>query len=318
MSRLLALAIAGMLAAPAAPAATLLDAASVNRAGYEDFHAVVIKLQILLDRAHFSPGVIDGHLGDNTRQALRAFKERSGLAADGNIDPEVWQALVRADDRKALVTYKLTAEDVDGPFADAIPEDYAEMAEMENLAYSGVAELLAEKFHMSIDLVRALNPGAPLKSAGEEVVVANVAGRAPKGRVSNIEVDKSKGLLRGYAADGALLVVYPATIGSDDNPSPVGTMTVQSIAENPNYSYLPEENFRQPGNDEPLILPPGPNGPVGSTWIDLTQKTYGIHGTPSPELVGKAASHGCVRLTNWDAEELARLVEPGTSVTFVE
>ena len=327
MSRLLAPVIAGTLTATTAIATPVLDAAAVNGARYEELsnaagtgepHATVLKLQILLDQARVSPGVIDGRMGDNTRLALRAFEERSGLAGDGEPDPEVWKALVRAGDPKALVTYEITTGDVDGPFADAIPEDYAEMAEMKNLSYTGAAELLAEKFHMSIDLLRALNPGARLEAAGEEIVVANVAGGPIEDKVSNIEIDKSRGVLRGYAPDGVLLVVYPATIGSDENPSPAGSMTVKSIAENPNYSYRPDKNFQQQGNDEPLILPPGPNGPVGSTWIDLSKKTFGIHGTAAPELVGKSASHGCVRLTNWDAAELAGLVEPGTSVTFVE
>jgi lipoprotein-anchoring transpeptidase ErfK/SrfK len=192
------------------------------------------------------------------------------------------------------------------------------MAKLDRLSYTGPAELLAEKFHMDIDLLRALNPGAQFESAGEKIWVANVAGKKLDGQVKRIEIDKKRKILRGYAAEGALLVVYPASIGSAETPSPSGTMTVKGIARNPKYEYRPHVNFEQQGNDEPLVLPPGPNGPVGSVWIDLTKDTYGIHGTPDPETVGKAASHGCVRLTNWDAEELARLVKYGTSVEFIE
>ena len=317
-----------ILAATVAGAALAFDPATVNSANYdENFSAddwgikrpdaVVLKLQIMLDRAHFSPGLIDGHMGENTEHALREFEKRSGLPADGRLDREAWNALSQGMP-KVLVTYEVTKEDVAGPFAASIPEDYAAMADMDSLSYTSAAELLAEKFHIDIELLRMLNPDARLEKPGEEITVPNVADVAPEGEVERIEIDKTKGVVRGYDPDGAVVVVYPASIGSDVNPSPTGKMSVKGVARNPKYSYRPDKNFQQQGNDEPLTLPPGPNGPVGSIWIDLTKETYGIHGTADPEIIGKTSSHGCVRLTNWDAQQLGRLVKPGTKVSFVE
>lgn len=314
------------LAASVALAEPILDPQIINDATYVESNTdvqategpdvVVLKLQILLDRAHFSPGVIDGRMGENVQRALYAFEERSGLAADGKLDQQAWKML-ESNNAKALEIYELTEEDVNGPFVETIPEDYAAMAQMKRLSYTGPVELLSEKFHMDTDLLKGLNPNAKMTEPGEKIIVANVGDPAQDSEVDHIEVDKSRGVVRGYAPGGVLLVFYPATIGSDGNPSPSGTMRVKGVARNPDYSYKPEEHAGRHG-DKPLTLPPGPNGPVGSKWIELTKETYGIHGTPQPELVGKTASQGCVRLTNWDAEELARLVKPGTSVTFIE
>lgn len=137
------------------------------------------------------------------------------------------------------------------------------------------------------------------------------------GKAARVEVDKAKGQLRAYAADGSLLVAYPATIGSETNPSPSGTHTVKTVVINPDYTYNPQVNFKQGDNDKVLTLPPGPNGPVGTVWIDLSEPTFGIHGTPEPDRIDKTGSHGCVRLTNWDAEELAKLLTAGVSVKFM-
>jgi lipoprotein-anchoring transpeptidase ErfK/SrfK len=319
------LALSLMVLALATSPVLALAPASVNGANYEksagssskEPDAIVVKLQIMLDQAHFSPGVIDGRMGDNTVYALREFEKQSGLASDGRLDQEVWNALSRGNP-KVLVTYIVTEADTKGPFEDDIPKDYAAMAELDSLSYTSVEELLGEKFHLDIALLKALNPGARLGHPGEKIVVPNVTHVAPKGEVRRIEIDKEQGVLRGYGADGKLLVVYPASIGSEENPSPTGNMTVKGVARNPKYSYRPDKNFQQQGNEEPLTLPPGPNGPVGSIWIDLTKESYGIHGTADPELVGKSLSHGCVRLTNWDAEELGSLVKFGTEVSFLE
>jgi lipoprotein-anchoring transpeptidase ErfK/SrfK len=319
------LALSLMILALAVSPVLAFDPASVNGANYEKSagssskgpDAVVLKLQIMLDQAHFSPGVIDGRMGDNTVYALREFEKRSGLASDGRLDQEVWNALSTGNP-KVLVTYTVTEADTKGPFVKNIPEDYAAMAVLDSLSYTSVEELLGEKFHLDIALLKALNPGARLDHPGEKIVVPNVVNVGPKGEVTNIEIDKAQSVLRGYGRDGKLLVVYPASIGSEDNPSPRGKMTVKGVARNPKYSYRPDKNFQQQGNLGPLTLPPGPNGPVGSIWIDLTKETYGIHGTAAPELVGKTLSHGCVRLTNWDAEELGSLVKFGTKVSFLE
>jgi lipoprotein-anchoring transpeptidase ErfK/SrfK len=297
-----------------------LDPAAVNHATYKEGARKVqrpleIKLQILLDRAHTSPGLIDGRDGKNVENAVRIFEERSNLPVDGKLDSGVWELLQRGT-IDVLVRYELKAEDLEGPFVETIPADFAEMAHMERLAYTGPMELLSEKFHVAPDLLKALNPGALLK-LGEQIFVPDVMREAPKEKVERIEVDKKLSVVRGYAAGGALVVSYPASIGSRQYPSPEGTMEVKGIAENPKYAYRPDKNFQQDDNTEPLELPPGPNSPVGSVWIDLSKETYGIHGTAEPESIGKAVSHGRVRLTNWDAEELARLVRRGTKVSFV-
>src|SRR5262249_34550514 len=160
-----------------------------------------------------------------------------------------------------------------------------------------------------------LNPDADFKAAGTEILVPSVGDNATE-RVTRIVVDRSDGQLLAYAGD-RLVVADPATIGSESNPSPSGTHKVKAVVKNPPYSYDPKKNFQQGNNDKPLDIPPGPNGPVGSVWIDLSEPTYGIHGTPDPVLIDKTGSHGCVRLTNWDALELADLVRAGVPVEFV-
>jgi lipoprotein-anchoring transpeptidase ErfK/SrfK len=296
--------------------ASAIDRDDVNRAEYTDGDpslAVVLKLQILLDRAHFSPGLIDGRAGKTTEIALRAFEAKAGLPEDGKIDPEVWQKLQDGED--ALVIYTTKQEDVNGPFAKSIPEDYAALAEMKALSYTGPQELLSEKFHMNIDLLKELNPEADLGKAGQEIVVANIGEKA-KQKVDRIEVDKAEAVVRAYSG-AELVAAYPAAIGSESTPSPSGTTEVEGVVTDPEYNYDPEELAGKHG-DKPLVLPPGPNGPVGTVWIELTKETYGIHGTPIPEKIGRSESSGCVRLTNWDAEELAVLVKRGTKVTFLE
>jgi lipoprotein-anchoring transpeptidase ErfK/SrfK len=177
--------------------------------------------------------------------------------------------------------------------------------------------MLAERFHMDEGYLKALNPGANFGRPGTVIKVANVGGEV-KGEVARIVADKRKKEVFAYDSDGKLLAAYPATIGSDETPSPSGTHQVSRVAFDPQYTYNPKLNFKQGDNDKVLTIPPGPNGPVGSIWIALDKPTYGIHGTPDPSKIGKAESHGCVRLTNWDAAELARMVKPGVEVEFVD
>ena len=273
----------------------------------------IVKLQILLDRAGASPGVIDGFDGDNVRKAVRAFETMAGLTADGTIDADMLAKLETTE--PVIGSYTITDEDVADIVAPT-PNDYAEKAKRDFLGYSRVTEELGERFHMDEDLLRALNPAAQW-TAGEVVAVA-AYGPNKEGKVVHIEADKSDRQVRGYAADGTLLVAYPATIGSEDNPSPTGTHLVDAVVTMPNYTYNPDVNFTQGDNTKKLIIPPGPNGPVGSTWIDLTEPTFGIHGTPEPSKIDKTNSHGCVRLTNWDAGELAKMVAPGVPVDFID
>lgn len=191
----------------------------------------------------------------------------------------------------------------------------AGMAKRDALGFTSPEELLGEKFHMAPELLRALNPGATFGKAGTKILV--IAGQEERstGKVAKIEIDKAKAELRAYGDEGQLLATYPATVGSSDFPSPSGTMKVNAIASQPNYTFNADKHDW--GGDKSLILPAGPNNPVGSTWIDLQKDGYGIHGTPDPSDIGKTASHGCVRLTNWDAAELAKAVTAGsTEVIF--
>jgi lipoprotein-anchoring transpeptidase ErfK/SrfK len=321
---------AGTEPAPAAPAPAAeqglasLTVEAVNSAVFgQDADAIrgasplVLKAQVLLDRAGASPGVIDAYFGSNVAKAIAAVETVLDLPVDGALDPEVWAAIGGDQGAPVLVQYTITEEDASYPFLPAIPSDYSEQARLPALGYTSPEEMFAERFHMDIDLVRALNPGAEFRRPGSSIWVAAVEGQPVTGKISRIEADKARRQVRAYDAEDRLVVAYPATIGSADNPSPSGTHTVEGVAPNPVYYYDPR-NFVQAGNTEELELPPGPNNPVGTVWIDLSQPSYGIHGTPEPSKIDKTASHGCVRLTNWDAEELATLVDPGVTVEFVE
>jgi len=277
--------------------------------------AATARAQILLDRANFSPGVIDGLGGDNTRQAIAAFEKASGLPQDGVLDAEVFRRLTAGDDGRVLTDYTIAAADLAGPFIGQVPADLADMAKLQTVGYATPLEMLAEKFHMTEGLLQALNPGADFGKAGQTLVVAAVAQTDLTGDVAHIVVDKAERSVRVYDAADRLLAFYPATIGSSARPAPSGELSVVGVAPEPNYTYDPDRVSYDRG-DRKVIVPPGPNNPVGSVWIDLSRDTYGIHGTPDPSKVGKTFSSGCVRLTNWDAEQLASRVKPGVRVTF--
>jgi lipoprotein-anchoring transpeptidase ErfK/SrfK len=280
-----------------------------------DQRNLMVKLQVLLDRAGISPGVIDGYPGENVAKSIAAFEAVYGFPVDGTLDPDIW-AVLTADAEPVLVPYTVTAEDLAGPFLGTVPRDYAEMARLDRVAYASASEMLAERFHMDIDLLAELNPGLASLAAGSTLVVASI-GSDLREAVARVEADKSVGQLRGYDAEGRLIVAYPATIGSSETPSPSGTHLVTAVVLEAEYSYRPEVNFQQGNNSAPLTIPPGPNNPVGGIWIDLSEPTYGIHGTPEPSLIDKTFSHGCVRLTNWDARELAGMVREGVPVDFL-
>ncbi|MVA23909.1 L,D-transpeptidase [Agrobacterium vitis] len=279
----------------------------------KDPDPAVVHLQVLLDRAGASPGVIDGYFGENLTKAIAGFEALQRLPVDGKLDPEVLARLT--DEVPAVQAYAITADD-SKDIVESIPKDYAEQAKMEHLGYTSIAEKLAERFHMDIGLLKTLNPTAAFKS-GETIAVA-IPGVPRTGLVKRIEVHRKVAQVFAFAEAGSLLAVYPATIGSEDTPSPTGTHKVKGVSRMPVYTYNPKINFQQGNNKKVLELPGGPNGPVGTVWIDLTEPTYGIHGTPEPELIGKVGSHGCVRLANWDVEELAGMVKPGVVVEFVE
>lgn len=278
--------------------------------------AEVAALQVLLDRAGASPGVIDGQIGTNVRKAMEAYERVTGKTIDPDDIDAIMEEL-RNTGGLPIQQYTITEEDVAGPFIASVPADYAEKAELEELPYTSPAELIAERFHMDEGYLRAINQNADFFEPGTVIKVANV-GMDASAEVARIVADKGRKQVLAYDATGDLIAAYPATIGSRSTPSPTGRHEVERVAYDPNYTYNPKINFQQGDNDAILTIPPGPNGPVGSIWIALSKPTYGIHGTPDPAKIGKTESNGCVRLTNWDARELADMVEPGVIVEFVD
>lgn len=274
----------------------------------------MIAVQVMLDKSRHSPGVIDGRGGANTERAIEYYREANGLAAGTGIDSELVTSLMDNYGGDVFRTYTITEKDASHQFYD-IPEEFLEMAEMEKLGYRDAREMLAERFHMDQDFLAALNPGADFSKAGTKLVIVSHGDNTLDADIARIEVRRGENTVVGLDESGNVVVSYPATIGSSEFPSPSGLMEVAAIAPAPNYTFDPDD--QRWGPDKTFIIPPGPNNPVGGTWIDLGKEGYGIHGSPDPQLVAKRASHGCVRLTNWDAAALAKAVTRGTPVEFV-
>jgi lipoprotein-anchoring transpeptidase ErfK/SrfK len=278
---------------------------------------LLVKVEVLLDRAHFSPGEIDGNLGENVTKALTAYAGAHDLPADRPLTSEIMSSL-SADTQPILTQYALTESDLKGPFTEHIPAKMEEMKGMKRVDYRNAKEAIAEKFHVSERLLGTLNPGISFDQAGQQIVVPNVLVDESKGPVTKIEVDKERQTVKAYGQSGDLIAFYPATVGSKEKPSPVGTFKIISVDRNPNYRYDPKYQFKGIKTNKPFDIGPGPNNPVGIVWIGLSAEGYGIHGTPNPSRVSKSESHGCVRLTNWDGLALASMVKKGVSVQFTD
>lgn len=276
-----------------------------------------VRLQVLLDRAHFSPGEIDGKFGENAKKALRAYAQAHQLPSSDTPTEDVWKTL-RTDDRRVTTDYTITEQDVAGPFLSKLPSKMEDLKDIPKLSFTSPREGLAEKFHISEALLAALNPGQRFDRAGDTIVVVDTGDSGAPAKADRVEVDKTRQTVRLFDKSNALIGFYPATVGSEEKPSPSGTLKVTEIDRNPTYRYNPAYRFHGVHSRKPFTIKPGPNNPVGTVWINLSADGYGIHGTPSPGKVSKAESHGCVRLTNWDAERIAGRVAKGTRVAFVD
>lgn len=319
---------ASTTAAPATTSATTAPAKASwtldglnNASWYENIgkgqFPVYARAHVMLNNAHASPGAIDGTSGKNTLKAIASFQQMNGIKPTGVLTQETWDALIaRQGSKPAFVEYTITEDDLKGPYVKSIPGDYALQAKMKGLHYTSVTEMLGEKFHMDENFLKKLNPNANFNKAGQKLIVANVRNDLPED-IHLIVAHKGAKQLYLFNSRNQMIASFPASIGNTNTPSPTGTYKVTGVAPNPWYSYSPS-NFIQGKNMKPLSLPPGPNGPVGNIWIGLSKKSFGIHGTPNPSMISKSYSHGCIRLTNWDANDLGRKVRSGVTVKFLE
>jgi lipoprotein-anchoring transpeptidase ErfK/SrfK len=279
--------------------------------------------QIRLNQHGFSSGQIDGSLGVSTRRALAAFQEAHGMAPTGRPDCAAWQALEKGGEKPTLVPYTITADDVKGPFIERVPADMEAAARLPALQYTSPVEALAERFHAAPALLKRLNPRARFV-AGEHITVPAVTPfddvakpqHDPAAANVSVRVSREESTLRVTRPDGTLVFFAPVSSGSTHDPLPPGTWKVTSVTWRPLFHYNPDLFWDADPKEDAATIKAGPNNPVGIVWIGLDLAHYGLHGTPEPATIGATTSHGCVRLTNWDAARVAALVQPGTQVVF--
>ncbi len=298
----------------------------------------ILHVQVILDTLGFGPGVLDGKGGQSLTAALKGFQEAKGLPRTGKPDAATLRALYPYRAKRPTTRFTLTREALAGPYYNPLPKDYAEQAKLPSLGYATPMEKLAEMFHTQPAVLIALNSPTTRLRVGDTIVVPNAlpASRdydpkltdqwrqtlamlnvdATQPVADHIVVDKSDGVLRVLDKDDKLIAQFSATMGSEHDPLPLGSWTIKGADYNPKFHYNPALFWDAKKGDEKELLPPGPNGPVGVVWLDLSKEHYGIHGTPHPELIGRTESHGCIRLTNWDVARLSQMVKPGTKAVF--
>lgn len=322
----------------AAAALILATAPAWAQSARPPLDPAVLRMQVVLDKLGFGPGILDGRGGQSLTNAIKGFQESRGLRVTGTPDAATLDALRRYANVRPTMEVTLDAAAMRGPYVPVMPEDYAEKAKLPSMAYSRPLEKLAERFHTTPQVLAELNPGVTTIAVGSKITVPNTfptsraypADATPAWRATlaslNVEaavpqaakivVDKSDGILRVLDANGKLLAQYTATIGSSRDPLPLGNWKVLHVSPNPDWKMNPKILKGVPDDKQAQIIPPGPNNPVGVVWIDLSKEHYGIHGTSEPQQIGRAQSNGCVRLTNWDAARVALMVKGGTPVLF--
>lgn len=293
---------------------SVVAAVLTNPIHNEQVDARIIELQVLLDRANISPGEIDGKYKPGLDMMLSAYADKSGLSTTPWL-LEFWLKLSLSSAEPYLAEYTVRNEDVEGPFI-ALPPRLEDMQHLKTASYTTILEALAEKFHMSESLLNHLNPSASFQ-AGEKIWVANVSTKIKRQMASRVDVDVEQKTVRAYSVNGDLIAYFPASVGNDEKPSPSGTLKVTAIVSQPDFHYNPRYRFKEISTNKPFQIKAGPNNPLGATWIALSKPSYGIHGTPDPSGIGRDSSHGCVRLTNWDAKRLAQMLMKGTPVRFL-
>ncbi len=322
MSRLAPLLLAIVLSAAAAGRRPIFTEAAVNNPALAavvrpgSSGAAVLRAQILLDRAHFSCGEIDGSYGRNLEMAIRNYQQAHGLDVTGKVGADMWKEL-NADGAPALFSYTIAPEDVAGPFDNHPRSNMMEMANLKSLPYGSPVDELAERFHSSQQLLRKLNPGKSFEAAGTQILVPNVIVAAP-GQAASVVVNGTTRTVEALDAEGKVIASYAATVGSEHDPLPVGDWKVTIVQKNPVFFYNSDLFWDADEQHARAKIPPGPRNPVGVVWIGLSKEHYGIHGTPVPQTIGHTQSHGCIRLTNWDASELAQIVRKGTPAVLKE
>ncbi len=335
---LVALAVTGSALGPAAMGQGVPQVAPM--AAKPALSRDVLHVQVILDHLGFSPGMLDGREGQSLSAALRGYQISRQLPVTGRIDPRTLESLHAHRAVRPTRIVRLTPEMLAGPYIRPWPRDPQAQAKLKTMGYRSAIEKLAEMFHTTPQVLIELNSpdtrlaaGVPVQFPGvnpasrdypaelrpewrRTLADLNVGAAQPK--AARIVVDKSDKVLRVFGKDGKLAAQFNVTTGSTRDPLPIGSWKIRGVATNPDFHYNPKLFWDVSDRKPDALLPPGPNSPVGVVWIDLSKEHYGIHGTPEPQTIGRTESHGCIRLTNWDAARLALMVDAGTAAVFQE